>query len=73
MHHISDSLSLIISTYVIFRAVILISVTLHPFEYDPVVNYSHKFMVQSLFIPDGTSTEIEDLVRILSNKYEKKK
>ena len=32
---------------------IMISVSLQPFEYDPNDKNRHKFMVQSMFAPDG--------------------
>ena len=31
----------------------MISVSLQPFEYDPNDKNRHKFMVQSMFAPDG--------------------
>ena len=38
----------------VFNAIlIMISVSLQPFEYDPNDKNRHKFMVQSMFAPDG--------------------
>ena len=35
------------------RDEIAIAVSLQPFEYDPAEKNKHKFMVQSMFAPDG--------------------
>ena len=35
------------------RDEIAIAVSLQPFEYDPAVKNNHKFMVHSMFAPDG--------------------
>lgn len=40
---------------------ITVSVMLQPFDYDPNEKNSHKFMVQSMFVPSG-STEAPDLL-----------
>lgn len=40
---------------------ITVSVMLQPFDYDPNDKNSHKFMVQSLFVPSGSS-ETQDLL-----------
>ena len=49
---------------------LLTVVTLHPFEYDPAVKYSHKFMVQSMFVPDGMNvTDVENLVCVYRPIY----
>jgi len=45
----------------------IFTVTLQPFEYNPNEKYTHKFMVQSIVIPDtATQQEIDSLVKCLS-------
>lgn len=40
---------------------------LQPFDYDPLEKNKHKFMVQTMFAPDGPIESQEQLVRILRN------
>ena len=42
---------------------VAIVVSLQPFEYDPAEKNKHKFMVQSMFAPDGEINQ-DTLVRI---------
>ena len=42
-----------------------ISVMLQPFDYDPNEKNKHKFMVQTMFAPEGTIDSQENLVSIL--------
>ena len=44
------------------RDEIAIAVSLQPFEYDPAEKNKHKFMVQSMFAPDGEINQ-DTLVR----------
>ena len=41
---------------------VAIAVSLHPFEYAPAEKNKHKFMVQSMFAPDGEINQ-DTLVR----------
>ncbi len=45
-------------------APLLLSVMLQPFDYDPNEKNKHKFMVQTMFAPDGTIDSQENMVRI---------
>ena len=36
---------------------------LQPFNYDPAEKNKHKFMVQTMFLPDGDTGDLESLVR----------
>ena len=47
------------------RDEIAIAVSLQPFEYDPNEKNKHKFMVQSMFAPDGEINQ-DTLVRAIS-------
>ena len=42
---------------------------LQPFEYDPKEKSKHKFMVQTMFVPDGYTDSHENLVCIKQHKY----
>ena len=35
---------------------------LQPFDYDPAEKNKHKFMVQTMFLPDGEEADLESLV-----------
>lgn len=41
-----------------------ISVMLQPFDYDPQEKNKHKFMVQTMFAPDGPIESQEQLVSV---------
>ena len=47
---------------------VAIAVSLQPFEYDPAEKNKHKFMVQSMFAPDGEINQ-DTLVRKISIEY----
>ena len=36
---------------------VTVQIMLQPFEFDPTVKYQHKFMVQSMYAPDGGKIE----------------
>ena len=38
------------------------TVMLQPFDYDPAEKNKHKFMVQTMFLPDGEEADLESLV-----------
>ena len=38
------------------------AVMLQPFDYDPAEKNKHKFMVQTMFLPDGDDADLEALV-----------
>jgi hypothetical protein len=42
-------------------------VSLQPFEYDPNEKNKHKFMVQSMFAPDGDINQ-DTLVSMITNR-----
>lgn len=42
----------------------VISVMLQPFDYDPQEKNKHKFMVQTMFAPDGPIESQEQLVSV---------
>ena len=44
------------------RDEIAIAVSLQPFEYDPAEKNKHKFMVQSMFAPEGEEINQDTLV-----------
>ena len=50
------------------RDEIAIAVSLQPFEYDPAEKNKHKFMVQSMFAPDGEINQ-DTLVRAILVSY----
>jgi len=41
---------------------VAVTVMLQPFHYDPNEKNRHKFLVQSLIVPDGTGENLETLV-----------
>lgn len=43
------------------KGVVEVAVMLQPFEYDPKEKSKHKFMVQTMFVPEGSSDSHENL------------
>ena len=49
-------------TAIIFEINTFSAVMLQPFDYDPNEKNKHKFMVQSMFAPEGTTENADSLV-----------
>ena len=49
-------------TAIIFEIYTFSAVMLQPFDYDPNEKNKHKFMVQSMFAPEGTTENADSLV-----------
>ncbi|XP_037077530.1 vesicle-associated membrane protein-associated protein B-like [Pollicipes pollicipes] len=47
-------------------ATVNIAVMLQPFDYDPAEKNKHKFMVQTMFLPEGEEVELETLWKTAS-------
>ncbi len=46
-----------------------VAVSLQPFDYDPTDKNKHKFMVQSMFAPDGEYNQDQLVSSGLANSY----
>ena len=49
--------------------VVAVAVMLQPFDYDPNEKNKHKFMVQSMFAPDGKIENPDQLVMLQLDEF----